>query len=85
MGREELLALRGIGPKTVDWLLQVGIESYDDLDRLGSVPAYRLLLDAGYPATLNALYALEAVLLDLHWTDLPAARKAELVRTLRDG
>ena len=82
MGREELLALRGIGPKTVDWLLQVGIESYDDLDRLGSVAAYRLLLDAGYPATLNALYALETALLDVHWTDLPATRKAELVREL---
>ena len=84
MGREDLLALHGIGPKTVDWLLKVGIESYDDLDRLGSVAAYRLLLDAGYPATLNALYAFEAVLLDVPWTDLPAARKAELVRELAD-
>ena len=84
MGRDELLALRGIGPKTVDWLLHVGIASYDDLDRLGSVAAYRLLLDAGYPATLNALYALETALLDVHWTDLPPARKAELLRELGD-
>lgn len=82
MGREELLALPGIGPRTVDWLLQVGITSYDDLDRLGSVAAYTLLLDDGYPATLNALYALEAVLLDVHWTDLPADRKRALQQEL---
>jgi TfoX/Sxy family transcriptional regulator of competence genes len=85
MGRAELLALHGIGPRTTDWLLKVGITSYDDIDRLGAVAAYRLLLDAGYPATLNALYALESVLLECHWRDLPGARKAELVSELRGG
>ena len=85
MGEADLLALPGLGPKTVAWLLRIGIETYDDLDRLGSIEVYRQLLAAGYPATLNALYALESVLLDCDWRDLPASRKAELLRTLRAG
>jgi hypothetical protein len=70
--------LRGIGPKTEVWLEQIGVTSYDDLDRLGSVAVYRLLVEAGYRPTLNALYALETALLDCHWRDLPESRKAEL-------
>jgi hypothetical protein len=78
MGEAELLRLPGIGPRTAPWLLKIGVASYDDLDRLGAVTTYRRLLAAGYPATLNALYALEAVLLDCNWRDLPTSRKEQL-------
>ncbi len=77
--------LRNIGPKTMARLAAIDIHDLADLRRLGALAAYRRL-KFRFPrdASLNALYALEAALLDCHWRDLPAARKVELKRALED-
>lgn len=84
-GRAELLALRNVGPKTVDWLLEVGVRSPADLDALGTEEVYRRL-KAARPAQVNivAAYALEGALLDCHWNALPPGVKEHLQRELGD-
>jgi len=53
---------------------------------LGAVEAYRRL-QAARPAevTVLALYALEAALLDVPWTDLPLDLRARLRQSARDS
>lgn len=78
MGLADLERLPGIGPTTAPWLLAVGVGSYDDIDRLGSVEVFRRLQDSRPGLSLNALWVLEALLLGCDWRDLPAERKAQL-------
>jgi DNA transformation protein len=80
----ELSALRKIGPESAAWLRSVGVETLADLERLGAVEAWRRARRA-YPdrVTLNLLYALEAGLLDLPWTELPAEVKRRLAAEAR--
>lgn len=70
--------LKNIGPVSMEWLRAVGIASREDLERLGSVEAYRLVKAHGFNASLNLLYALEAALQDIHWTTLSPQTKAKL-------
>lgn len=71
--------LRNIGPKTLARLAEIGVEDLAGLREIGAVDAYRRL-KFRFPrdVSLNALYALEAALLDCHWRDLPVGRKVEL-------
>ncbi len=70
-----------LGPVSAGWLREIGIETEDELRRVGVVQAYRQV-KAIHPreATLNLLYGLEAALVGIHWNDLPPQRKAELKR-----
>lgn len=70
--------LKNIGPVSTEWLRAVGVTSREDLERLGSVEAYRLVKEHGFNASLNLLYALEAALQDIHWTALSSQTKAKL-------
>jgi TfoX/Sxy family transcriptional regulator of competence genes len=63
--------LPNLGPTSARWLRDVGIETYDDLERLGSVQAF-LLVDASREGvSLNLLYALEGALREVRWDRLP--------------
>lgn len=78
--------LRNIGPTIACWLADVGIATVKDLDALGSVNAYRRLKTARpRQVTIVALYALEAALLDIAWTELPLDVRARLRRTAADA
>lgn len=70
--------LKNLGPVSEQWLRAVGIHSREELEKLGPVEAYRLVRMHGFNASLNLLYALEAALLNLHWTALPPQTKARL-------
>ena len=73
-----LAGLKNIGPRSAQWLAAVGIRTLGDLDQVGTVAAYRQVKAAGFPATLNLVWALEATLLGLDWRRLPADEKARL-------
>ncbi|MCB9914651.1 MAG: TfoX/Sxy family DNA transformation protein [Planctomycetes bacterium] len=73
-----LAKLKNLGPKSVAWLAEVGLRTRADLERAGSLGAYRAVRARRGEASLNLLYALEAALLDVHWTDLPAPLKERL-------
>jgi DNA transformation protein and related proteins len=65
--------LSNIGPKTATWLEAVGvIEVYKRLKVL-------------YPekVSLNALWALQGVILDIPWNQLPESMKEDLKQRLR--
>lgn len=68
----------GIGPKSTARLNRVGIFTRADLERVGSVGAYLRVKQVFPNATLNLLYGLESVLMDIHWTKLPKDVKARL-------
>ncbi|CAN5835953.1 hypothetical protein BH20ACT6_BH20ACT6_17490 [soil metagenome] len=85
MGEDELARMPGFGPTTARWLVGIGIDSYADIDALGSLEVYRRLQASRPGVGLNAPWALECLLLGCHWRDLPDSRKAELRRELEDG
>ncbi len=66
-----LVELRNLGPVTSAWLQAVGIHNRDDLAKIGSIGAYRILQGHGYRITLVGLYAMEGALRDMPWNRLP--------------
>ena len=72
--------MRNIGPKSSAWLRQVGLRSLEDIAAAGAVDAFMKVRRAGFKPSLNLLYALEGALLDVHWQEVPDARRAELVQ-----
>jgi nucleotidyltransferase/DNA polymerase involved in DNA repair len=71
-------SLRNLGPASAAWLREAGVETVEDLARLGAVVAYRLVKRREPKASLNLLWALAAGLDDIDWRDLSAERKAAL-------
>lgn len=73
--------LRNLGPKSRQWLAEIGITTFEEIERLGSVEVYRRL-KASRPreVSLNMLYGLEAAILDIPWQHLPQDVKDQ-VRT----
>jgi DNA transformation protein len=58
-------SLASLGPVSQRWLADAGIRTRAQLERLGSVAAFRKVAAAGHAPTANLLYALEGALLDL--------------------
>lgn len=79
-GASRLRDLRNLGPASERMLVAAGITTPDELDRLGSLEAYRRAIAAGGHRSLNFLWSLDAALLDVDWRDLPADRKSLLRR-----
>lgn len=71
--------LRKLGLKSREWLAEIGITTFEELERLGSVEVYRRL-KASRPrdVSLNMLYGLEAAILDIPWQHLPQDVKEQL-------
>mgnify|MGYP001144595704 CR=1 FL=1 len=74
----ELVTMKNIGPRTAEWLREIGVQTRADLERLGAVEAYWLIQSLGYNTTAVLLYALQGALLNVHWNELPAEMKDEL-------
>lgn len=76
--------LSNLGPKSEKWLNEIGVFSRSDVERVGPVEIYRLLKQRGLPASLNLVYAIEAMLIGEHWTALSAEHNAELRAAVRE-
>ena len=76
--------LKNLGPKSGQWLREVGIATIGELERLGPVIAYRLVKQQQRNASLNLLWALAAGLKDLDWRDLAEEQKDRLRREAED-
>ena len=72
--------LLNLGPTSAGWLRDVGVETYDDLERLGSVQAFLLVDGSREGVSLTLLYALEGALRDVRWDRLPDGVPEELRR-----
>ncbi len=78
--------IRNIGPASRQWLAEIGVESLEDLERVGAVEAYRRVKGTQpQKASLNLLWALQGALMDLHWTDVPDEIKSQLLARLEEG
>lgn len=76
-------SMRNIGPASSRWLAAVGIESLEDLERVGAVEAFRRVREIEpAKASLNLLWALQGALMDIHWTDVPDEIKQSLIDEL---
>ena len=70
--------LRNLGPRSAEWLADIGVYTVDDLARVGVVEAYFLVKAKGYNASAVLLYALYGALHDMHWQDVPLETRAQL-------
>ncbi len=70
-------SLPNLGPKSSQWLRQVGIASIAELERLGPVLAYRLVKQRQPRTSLNLLWALAAGLEGEDWRKLTVAKKKQ--------
>lgn len=86
MLRQELPveSLLNLGPKSGQWLREAGIVTVADLERLGSVVAYRLVKQRHPKVSLNLLWALAAALQGKDWRELSEATKKKLRRETAD-
>ena len=75
----ELMSLKNIGISSANILHAIGINTYDDLHRVGAVNAYCKIKQRGIPASKVMLYALYGALTDMHWNDLAPELKESLV------
>jgi len=74
--------LPNLGPKSAQWLREIGVETLVDLEAVGAIAAYQRLKALGLPVTLNLVWVIEATLLGLDWRDLPEADKDRLKKAL---
>ena len=75
--------MKNIGPKSRQWLAEIGIYTIQDLKKAGSVTAYKILKEL-YPkeVSLNLLCGLEAAIRDIDWRELTEIDKVELKKRL---
>lgn len=71
--------LRNLGSKTGKLFRDVGVTTVEDLRKIGPVEAYyRLKTLSPQNVSLNALWAIQAGLLDIDWRQLPTEIKSKL-------
>jgi len=75
----ELLKLKNLGMATVNILRAIGINTHEDLKAVGAVNAYRRVKDRKINVSKVMLYAIHGALQDVHWNELSAEVKAQLV------
>ncbi len=81
---DPLHTVRNIGPKSADRLAHLGVRTRGNLEMLGAVEVYRRYR-AAHGANLNALYALQAGLMDLDWRALTDDFKQALKEAVADA
>ncbi|HJR79802.1 MAG TPA: TfoX/Sxy family DNA transformation protein [Anaerolineales bacterium] len=76
--------MKNIGPRSGQWLAEVGIYTIKDLRDTGSITTYKILKEK-YPkkVSLNLLWGLEAAIRGVDWRELTEADKKELKKKLR--
>jgi hypothetical protein len=77
---KQLAALKNLGEKTAQWLLDAGIKTKSELAKLGAIEVCRRMLQVGHPVSVVAAYAIEGALTDTHWNEIPPAKKLEVQR-----
>lgn len=72
-------SLASLGSVSQRWLAEAGIRTRAELERIGSVAAFKKVAAAGREPSVNLLYALEGALLGLRPQRLSAAVKKNLL------
>lgn len=83
--QSELLQLKNLGMASVNILHAVGINTYNDLRRIGAVEAYLRIKARDINVSKVMLYALQGALQNVHWNDLAPELKLQLVADAEQG
>ena len=75
--------LMNMGPKTTQWLKEIGIERENDLRDVGVIEAY-IKVKANHPRRVNLmfLYALQGALMNMNCLHMPEEIKKDLQNQL---
>ena len=77
--------LPGLGPKSEEWLTEVGIKTPEQLKKIGAVEAFiKLKNESRSKPSLNFLYALVGAIEGEHWLRIAKTEKSLLLMEL-DG
>ncbi|MES2935281.1 MAG: TfoX/Sxy family protein [Pseudomonadota bacterium] len=76
--------LRNLGPKSWQMLEAAGIDSVEQLFRMGSIAAYADVKKAGCKPGLNLLWAIEGALTERDWKDIAKNERVSLLMQLDD-
>ncbi|MEL7361501.1 MAG: TfoX/Sxy family protein [Bacteroidota bacterium] len=74
----DLISLRNLGLTSAQMLMEVGIDSRTELERLGAAMAFQIVRHRRPDVSLNLLWALHGALTDRDWRSLSADEKARL-------
>lgn len=74
--------LPGLGPQSEKMLAEIGIETRDDLERIGPVQAFLMLRKQGANPSLNLLHAMTGALSGKSWLDVAQSQRVELLLEL---
>ncbi|MGA2408493.1 MAG: TfoX/Sxy family protein [Bacteroidales bacterium] len=69
-----------IGKNTETKLMQVGIDSFEKLEAMGSEQVFLRLQTIDPGACLNLLYGLEGAIEGIKWNELPSEKKQALLQ-----
>jgi len=79
----KLRDLKGLGPKSEILLIEVGINTEDELRELGAIRAFlRLKKESSTITSLNFLYAMVGALEGEHWLNVAKREKGRLLMEL---
>ena len=79
----KLRDLKGLGPKSEEWLHEVGIKTPDNLRSIGAVRAFiRLKKECSVKPSLLFLYAMVGAIEGRHWTEIAKNEKGRLLTEL---
>lgn len=81
-----LSELKGLGPKSIRCLNEIGIHTRADLEQTGPVNAYVKLQQQCtiMKPSLNLLYGMVGALQDVHWTEIAKHERIRLLMELED-
>ncbi|MCJ8338091.1 MAG: TfoX/Sxy family protein [Pseudomonadales bacterium] len=79
----KLRDLKGLGPKSEMMLIEVGINTEEELRALGAIRAFiRLKRESSAKPSLNFLYAMVGALEGEHWLNVAKYEKGQLLMEL---
>ena len=83
--KKRVSQFKNLGPRSKQWLGEVGITWAAELSRVGAVIANQAVREPiGSAATLNLLYSLHGAIQDVDWRDLSDAEKRYLRAALEE-
>lgn len=84
MNVENMTSLKGLGPKSLQMLADIGIVDVEQLRQMGAVRAYVAVKNSNAAATLNLLWALEGAITGMPWQEVARLERTRLLLALDD-
>ena len=78
IGRSQRNQVPNIGPELAAQLKEIGINTSEELLRIGAMAAWQRLVRAGLRDCMDSLLALEGAIEGVRWQELPIERREEL-------